>query len=91
MDREETVVKKRKYKVQDREEDRGKGLRAEAYVWLQANRLGFSDSISQADSVEHHGRQTHQEIEVPPPSEAGKACVAFSGEFTTQVTGSPRS
>lgn len=90
MDREETVVKKRKYKVQDREEDRGKGLRAEARVWLQANRLGFSDSISQVDSVEH-GRQTHQEIEVPPPSEAGKACVAFSREFTTQVTGSPRS
>lgn len=26
VDREETVVKKRKYKVQDREEDRGKGL-----------------------------------------------------------------
>ena len=27
VDREETVVKKRKYKVQDRKEHRGKGLR----------------------------------------------------------------
>lgn len=71
MDREETAVKKRKYKVQDREEDRGRGLRQRPAcrgLSVAAGKEGFSGSISQADPVEHHGRQTHQESEVPPPT-----------------------
>lgn len=58
VDREETVVKKRKYKVQDRKEHRGKGLRQRPVcrgLSVAAGKQGFSGSISQADPVEHHG------------------------------------
>lgn len=74
MDREETVVKKRKYKVQDREEDRGKGLRAEVRVWLQANRLGFSDSITKQilwnTTADRHTKKLrfHRQVKLGKPA-----------------------